>query len=581
MSGLDRGQTISSLGELIDMYHTHEATKVHDKVYALLGMSSDDFSKAGLSPDYGVSWEEILQRLVKYLLGEALLVETSCKREVALIKCKGFVLGKVVSVQRNSDKQDVDVDLEKYIRQRAGYPKGTSSVRWTLAISAKPIQYEDVICYVQGAPGPTIIRPCKDHFSIIKIATFPLNEVKRVDWKTFKAVTCDLHLVWDWGNPRERLQDYGIYESSMRKTNSIWEHPKTEPEFRLGEAIRTGNIASILTKLGLINAAKWGENAIEGYDIAFGKSSTKTTYTYTGHSPLLWAAYNGYDEIVNLLITKYGVDPDTKDSRLGQTSLSWAVMAGQKSVVKLLLSMDKVDADSRNYSGFTPLLYAAITGEEAIVKLLLQTNKVNVNSSSQDGGTQLSLAGTPLSLAIENGHEGVVKLLLDTGNVDVESTNKSGETPLSLAAKTGDEAVVKLLLDTRKVDVGSRDEWGRTPLSVAAQNGHEAIVKLLLGIEEVDVNSEDIWGITPLSVAANRGYKSIIKLLLNTEKVEVESKDRMGRTPLSHAAEQGYESVIELLLDTGKVNVNIVDKWVAETKGHIAVVELFDKRLHE
>jgi hypothetical protein len=38
----------------MDMYHTHEPTKRHNKVYALLGMSSDDFSKANLLPDYRV-----------------------------------------------------------------------------------------------------------------------------------------------------------------------------------------------------------------------------------------------------------------------------------------------------------------------------------------------------------------------------------------------------------------------------------------------------------------------------------------------------------------------------------------------
>jgi hypothetical protein len=45
---------ICPLGELIDRYYTHEATKRHDKVYALLGISSDDLSKANLQPNYGV-----------------------------------------------------------------------------------------------------------------------------------------------------------------------------------------------------------------------------------------------------------------------------------------------------------------------------------------------------------------------------------------------------------------------------------------------------------------------------------------------------------------------------------------------
>lgn len=43
-----------SLGELIDMYHTRESTVPNDMVYALLGISSDYPSAAGLSPDYTV-----------------------------------------------------------------------------------------------------------------------------------------------------------------------------------------------------------------------------------------------------------------------------------------------------------------------------------------------------------------------------------------------------------------------------------------------------------------------------------------------------------------------------------------------
>jgi hypothetical protein len=43
-----------SLGELIDIYYTREATDRRDKVYALLGMSSNDPDAASLSPDYMV-----------------------------------------------------------------------------------------------------------------------------------------------------------------------------------------------------------------------------------------------------------------------------------------------------------------------------------------------------------------------------------------------------------------------------------------------------------------------------------------------------------------------------------------------
>jgi hypothetical protein len=45
---------ICPLGELMDMYHAYRATKRHDKVYALLGISLDDLSKVNLLPNYKV-----------------------------------------------------------------------------------------------------------------------------------------------------------------------------------------------------------------------------------------------------------------------------------------------------------------------------------------------------------------------------------------------------------------------------------------------------------------------------------------------------------------------------------------------
>lgn len=40
------------LGELLNMCQTHKMTLLHDKVFALLGMCSDDLKAANLLPDY-------------------------------------------------------------------------------------------------------------------------------------------------------------------------------------------------------------------------------------------------------------------------------------------------------------------------------------------------------------------------------------------------------------------------------------------------------------------------------------------------------------------------------------------------
>ena len=129
---------ICPLGELVDMYHAHEAAKRHGKVFALLGMSSDNLSNANLSPDYKVPWEELLQRLIKHLLREKISVETWGDREIAIIKSKGCILGKVSSVRSNivwNDRVGVDV-IVKNISGR--------SAHWILSASAKSIRDGDI-----------------------------------------------------------------------------------------------------------------------------------------------------------------------------------------------------------------------------------------------------------------------------------------------------------------------------------------------------------------------------------------------------------------------------------------------------
>src|SRR5205823_9323161 len=88
--------------------------------------------------------------------------------------------------------------------------------------------------------------------------------------------------------------------------------------------------------------------AVEGYEIAFGKEHSYTLGSQYGQTALLWAAGNGYDEVVNILIAKDGIDPDLKDSQYGRTSLSWAAESGNEAIIKLLLETGEVDVDSKD-----------------------------------------------------------------------------------------------------------------------------------------------------------------------------------------------------------------------------------------
>jgi len=157
-------------------------------------------------------------------------------------------------------------------------------------------------------------------------------------------------------------------------------------------------------------------------------------------TPLSWAAGNGHEVTVKLLLEREDVNPNTLDTEYGRTPLLWAVRNSHEGTVKLLLGRKDVNPDTPDTKyGLTPLSQASWNGHEGIVKLLLGRRDVNPNTPDTTYGK------TPLSWAAQNGHEGVVQLLLWRKDVNPNSSSKSGHTPLMLAAKYRHDRVVELL----------------------------------------------------------------------------------------------------------------------------------------
>ncbi|KIM97262.1 hypothetical protein OIDMADRAFT_130946, partial [Oidiodendron maius Zn] len=235
---------IRSLAELVDMFHTRQASDPRDKVYALLGMSSDDASKASFQPDYKISWEEVFQQLVKFILSKDVFVETSSYR--AVIKSKGCILGRVSSVRRD-DRQIVNI-----ISKKATWDLG-GKTEWTFQASANPIQKHDIICLLHGSSKPTIIRLCKDHFAIVVIAATPLNGNSSFEWpEPSQSITqClrDFRLVWDLKTPLEEWQDQE-YKALTKIHGQALEYSKTDFGDYFNEATRLWNDIMILDDIG-------------------------------------------------------------------------------------------------------------------------------------------------------------------------------------------------------------------------------------------------------------------------------------------------------------------------------------------
>ena len=295
-----------------------------------------------------------------------------------------------------------------------------------------------------------------------------------------------------------------------------------------------------------------------------------------GNTPLLWAALNGRERVVEMRLKRDDVGPDIPGNN-GQTPLLCAAWNGQVEAVKFLLERDEINSNKPDNDGRTSLWGAALNGHVEVLKLLLERDEVNPDEADNDGRT-------PLHCAAVSGHEGVVKMLLERREVNPDKPAQDDLTPLLGAAFYGDEGVVKMLLERDEVNPDKPYNDGRTPLWCAALNGHVEVVKLLL--ERVDVNPDepDNNGQTPLLHAARNSHSGVAKLLLGRDDVNPDKPDNGDRTPLSWAAGGGHSGIVEMLLGTRGVTPDTMDNsgltplaWAAEHK-HTRVVEMILQR---
>ncbi|KAL6798507.1 ankyrin repeat-containing domain protein [Trichoderma sp. SZMC 28012] len=370
----------------------------------------------------------------------------------------------------------------------------------------------------------------------------------------------------------------------------------------------------------------------------FGLNNAADTLLQLGHSPIeadtlnrqpLWyAAQNGHEAIITLLITRGAVvnhiDTDGRcalsaaagnghqevvekllaegaDVNLipsgsgGPSALMAAAISGHQEIVeKLLAKGAKVDADAKTF-GQTALIMAARRGHQEIVKILLAKG-ANVNFYSRFFGTALAVAAENnhqevvrellaagadvnldddmLSNAAENGHQEIVEILLAAG-ADVNSDDALA---LSNAAENGHQEIVEILLAAGAdvdADAGALEQ---TALVSAAGNGHREIVeKLLAAGADVDAASR-FFNSTALIEAANHGYQEIVEKLLAAG-ADVNAVDDDNRSALIEAANHGYQEIVEKLLAAG-ADVNAIDKYNqsalsrAARNGYQEVVEI-------
>ncbi|KAB8219196.1 ankyrin repeat-containing domain protein [Aspergillus novoparasiticus] len=275
---------------------------------------------------------------------------------------------------------------------------------------------------------------------------------------------------------------------------------------------------------------------------------TRTGYTPYS-TPLLLAAEHGNTSVVRLFLDQPAIELD-QVSYNGRLPLSYAAENGHEEIIGLLLSRGAY-TETSPHPCLTPLAYASENGHARIVEKLLQTQKVNVGISrlgrehpTLDGRSREPRCGRQ---AASSRYSQVVRLLTETKAVDLDAKDRFySRTPLLWAAtRLGNENVIKHMIDAGAKDIECQGRWpSRTALSYACEEGNGTVVRLLLktGL------ASPTYGRTSLSFASEKGHTSIVKLLLAVEPVAPDLADTTyGRTPLSWAAARAHMEVAQLL----------------------------------
>ena len=468
---------ILPLGELVDMYHSREATDCRDKVYALLGMSTDIL--IGLSPDYDMSWKDVFQQLVKSLISEQASVETWNDEQAAVIKSKACVLGTVSSTGDN--RKTVDIDILQNI---SGSPTGWSR-GWTARASAKPITGGDIVCLLEGASQPTIIRPREDYCAIIAIAvtlTPPKRLETAISWSdVLRRITVfprDLVLVWDWETSPGMVEGPGGFDCFL--------NCRISKDSKL-KATNATDLLSRLLNIGLLfrdsaryeDAIKKLRQVIEGYKSIFGKDHPNTL------------------AIMDTVASVYNANGGQKNREEAEKVLVVADLLGRR----------------RGYAEITGagIVRVARSFDEEVMTILLN-----------ERGDEVTITEWVVQAAAGNTGSGreIMELLLDRRGGQVDITEGVVQ---AAAGNTGSgREIMELLLDRR----GGEVTITKGVVQAAAGNKQE-IIELIHHYQSA----------TPLMSAVDSGNLDKIKKLVDAG-ANLNVKDLDGRGLLSLAAER-------------------------------------------
>ena len=245
---------------------------------------------------------------------------------------------------------------------------------------------------------------------------------------------------------------------------------------------------------------------------------------------------------VQILIEK-GVDVnqpkfDGSDPHVRGTPLHAAAYKGYEEIAELLIS-NGASLEAKNHKDQTALQVAAFWNNSNIVKLLLSRG-ANVDARDM-------LKRTPLHLATQQGNCGIIQLLLDY-NADINAFKGHGKTPLQIAIIQNDLKATKILLKNgANPNLAPTNQLGfrLIPIHFGISLKNFDIVKLLIAYN-ADLNLKDHRGFTPMHWAIHRRNLKTMKVLL-MHGASVDIQDMNGNNAFEKALNMDLDHVAKMI----------------------------------
>ena len=285
---------------------------------------------------------------------------------------------------------------------------------------------------------------------------------------------------------------------------------------------------------------------------------------------LNFACKNGHKQLIDTLITRYHIDPMTRDDD-GNTMLHLASMFGQVQIVKHLVLIYKLENydTHQNKINLTPLCLAAKNGHYDVLKALLTDFKCSPNVRGYNGFTLLHFAS-------QGGQVKLIDQIIAKYNFDPNAKDDDGNTPLHIAAMCGQIKTIKHLLSNKMSSIDVYNSKQSTPVFVAAQKRQEESVQFMINQFQCIIHTRDYNGRTMLHYACEWGNAELAEKLLQDTRLDQNIKDNDGNTALQLAVMNGHALTITLLLQQQNIELQgiINSLELAALRGHHGIFKL-------